>query len=406
MRNIYLTAFISVFLLNSASAQVLTREDSLSSGLIEKNASTVISGYGEAKVEYDLQLKTGTANLTRNVLFLGHKFNSKISLFSEMEIEGAKLIGGEPGGELAMEQLFLRFNINKDHYLVAGLFIPRIGVINENHLPTTFNGNDRPFVETFILPSTWRELGVGVYGNIKSVRGLNYSFALLNGLNSVGFANGSGIREGRFEGRSASASNIALTGALLYYTGDFRIQASGYYGGSAGLTKRVADSLLLNYGAFGTPVAIGEMNLQYQHKGFSFKTLGAMVYIKDADKINRAYANNTPEQMLGAYAELGYNVIRAFRKNSEKNLTAFFRYEYLDMNSRIPANGINNDMLRRQYAVAGLSYIPVNGVIVKADYVLRMTGRPNPALIINPYPLQQPYYTDNGFVNLGIGYSF
>ena len=68
-------------------AQVLTKEDSLKAGLTPKSNPTVISAYGEAKVEYDLQNKTGVANLTRNVLFLGHRFNDKISLFSETEID-------------------------------------------------------------------------------------------------------------------------------------------------------------------------------------------------------------------------------------------------------------------------------------------------------------------------------
>ncbi len=37
-----------------------------------------------------------------------------------------------------------------------------------------------------------------------------------------------------------------------------------------------------------------------------------MVSIADAFQINRAYANNTPGRMVGYYAELGYNVLRAF----------------------------------------------------------------------------------------------
>ena len=73
----------SIALIGSISnqAQVITREDSLSAGLVAKNAPTVISGYGQAKVEYDLKNRTGVANLTRNVLFIGHRFSNKISFF-------------------------------------------------------------------------------------------------------------------------------------------------------------------------------------------------------------------------------------------------------------------------------------------------------------------------------------
>jgi hypothetical protein len=70
-------------------------------------------------------------------------------------------------------------NINRNNYIVGGLFIPRIGITNENHLPTTFNSNDRPFVEQFVIPATWRELGISVYGQIPKIPGLNYSAVIM-----------------------------------------------------------------------------------------------------------------------------------------------------------------------------------------------------------------------------------
>ncbi len=321
-------------------------------------------------------------------------------------MEDAKVAGGEAGGEIALEQAFLKFNATKDVYITAGLFIPRIGIINENHLPTTFNGNDRPFVETFIIPSTWREIGVGAYGNFRAFSGLNYSVAIVNGLSVAGFENGSGIRGGRFEGSNANASSIAVTGALLYYIKNFRIQASAYYGGSCGLTKIEADSLQLTYGAFGTPIGVYEGNVQYNFKGISVKALAASVQIADAQKINRAYANNTPQAMLGYYGEIGYNVLHLVKKYADKNLTFFARYENLDMNYKLPINGIINGTLKQQYVITGFVFQPLKGVSVKADYVFKKTGEMNPALIINPFPVNQLYRTQQGFFNLGIGYSF
>jgi len=390
----------------SVYGQVLTQEDSLQAGLISSEKSTVISGYGEAKYQYDLRYNTAAANLTRGVMFLGHKFNDKIAFFSELEIEDAKIEGGEEGGELAFEQLFVKFNLNKDIYLNAGLFIPRIGIINENHLPTTFNGNDRPYTETWVIPATWRELGICLYGKSNKLAGLNYTLGVVNGLSSANFEYGEGIRGGRFEGSNATASNIAVTGSLLYYLENIRLQVSGYYGGSAGLSKREADSLQLNYGAFGTPVMLTEANVQYYNKGFSIRALGALVQIPDAEKINLAYGNNTPGMLFGGYGEIGYNLLKLFNKDTRRNCTLFARYEYMDLNNKIPENGIPNDLLIKSFLVGGLTYQPLKGVIVKADYVFRTTGEPNPALIVNPFPQAQPYYTSNGFFNLGIGYSF
>lgn len=406
MKRQLLLILLIVSSLHGVMAQVLTREDSLSAGLIRSNNTTVLSGYGQIKAEYDFRLKTATANLTRNVLFVGHKFSNRIYFFSELELENAKVVGGQPSGEISMEQLFLKFSVNRDMYIQAGLFIPRIGITNENHLPTTFNGNDRPFVETFIIPATWREIGVGLYGRVRSISGFNYSVAIMNGLSSKGFVNGSGIKEGRQEGSNATAANLAVTASALYYIKSWRLQMSGYYGGSAGLTPRVADSLQLQSGVFGTPVALGEVDAQYHKNGVAFKALATVVGIPDAYEINRAYANNTPSMMVGYYAELGYNFYQLINPEVRKNLTVFLREEFMDLNYRVPSNGIKNGINHKTYTVTGITYQPVNGVIIKVDYVLRKTQPRNEDLIVTPFPQQLPYYTSNGFFNIGLGYSF
>lgn len=401
VRIFFLFLFISVF--QYSFSQVLTREDSLSAGLIASNASTVISGYGSFRYSNNLTLKTAEANVDRVILFVGHKFTKRISFFSELELENAKVVGGTPSGEFALEQAFLKFNINRNNYITAGLFIPRIGIINENHLPTTFNGNDRPYVETFIIPSTWREIGVGYYGTSNRIPGLNYSFAFVNGLNSAGFSNGSGIRDGKFEG-SAATTSLAVTGSLLYYFKNFRAQVSGYMGGSAGLPKFQADSLQLTSGAFGTPVRLVEANLQYNSNSFSFRGLITYVNIPDAGKINRAYANNTPQGMLGGYLEVSYNLT----PKSPRSWILFTRYENLNMSQKLPkdGSGIYNDANNQQYVVAGLGFQPIKGVFVKLDYNYRLTGDFNPQLIVNPFPVSQPYFKAQQYINLGLGYSF
>lgn len=383
-------------------AQVLTKEDSLSAGLIASDHSTVLSGYGSFNYSKNLTLKQGTANIDRIVLFIGHKFNKRIALFTEMELEDARVQGGKPSGNFSLEQAFVKFNINRNNYLVTGLFIPRIGIINENHLPTTFNGNYRPYVETMILPSTWREIGVGYYGSTDKVPGLNYSFALITGLSSAGFRNGTGIEGGQLGGSKASTNSLAVTGSLLYYHGHFRTQVSGYFGGSSGLKPYEADSLRLESGAFGTPVGLVEANTQYSGERLAVKALATWVNITGAEQINRAYANNTPEQMFGAYMDVSYAII----KKAEKVFRGFVRYEYLNMNLKLPKSGIINETLDQQYIISGLSYNPIHGVMIKVEYTYRLTGDINPALIVTPYPIGQPYFTKQHFINLGVGYSF
>lgn len=406
-----LSFFSAVLFCNSSIGQVLTGEDSLYAGLVTREQSTILSGYGEARYSLDTRRKNAEASLSRVVLFVGHKFNNKISLFTELELEDALVVGqqgdeaGVGKGGISMEQAFLKFNLTPTTYLVAGLFIPRIGFINENHLPTTFNGVDRPFVEEFIIPSTWREVGMGIYGGVKGVPGLNYSFSLTNGLNSEGFSNGSGIRGGRQLGSAATGLGLGASGSLLYYINNFRLQASAYIGGSTAVEKRVADSLQLNSGPFGNPVMLGEINGQYSNSGWSFRAIVSGINIPNAKNINLAYANNTPSAIYGGYAEAAYNLLYAKHKDA-KTLAVFGRYEYLDLGAKLPYNGIKNDANRQHYIVAGITYKPIRGIAIKADYVQRVTGEPNPALIITPFPQTVPYYTSNGFVNLGVAYNF
>jgi len=404
-----LLLFFSMFI-KISHAQVLTPEDSLAAGLIATSHRTVISGYGEAFVSGDLKQKDAEANLERVVLFIGHKFSQRISLFTEMELEDALVAGGieggEGSGEISMEQAFVKFDLNQSNYLVAGLFIPRIGIINENHLPTTFNGIERPFVEQLVIPATWRALGIGYYGSSSKIRGLNYSLSLTNGLNSERFENGSGIREGRPQGSKAKGLGLMLNGSILYYINNFRFQYSTAYSGTTALEQRIADSLELNSGALANPVFLNEFNMQYRSNGIEIKALACLLNIKGAGNINRAFANNTPNTIFGAYAEIGYDLLSQQKKEHTNALILFARAEYLDMNQQIAENGIANDANKKTYILAGLTYKPLKGVAIKVDYTQRMTGNQNPALIITPFPQLAPYYTSKGFINVGLAYNF
>ena len=403
----YYLLFAILFSISPIIAQPLaiTAKKNLQNDSTSYLMNTTIGGYGNAFYMRNLNEKYSTVNLQRFVLFTGHKFNNQISFFSELEVEDAKVSGGKEGGEVALEQCYLKFNLNSNNYIVAGLYIPRIGILNENHLPNTFNGNERTQVETFILPSTWRELGIGYYGNLEQLP-LSYSVALVNGLNSASFEHGSVIREGRFEGRNASANNLAVTASVQLYIGNLKAQVAGYYGGTVGLAPKEADSLKLNSGIFGTPVMIGEADIQYETRGFSVRILGSVISIPDASDINRAYANNTPQYAYGAYAEIAYNIFESMKQIQEQKMILFVRCEKLNMNAKIPNNGITDGTLNQQHIVLGLDYLPIKNVAIKMDVRMLHTGEQNPDLIINPSPVTIPYKVNNIFFNLGIGFSF
>ncbi len=406
-RLLLLTAFLSPLAAfaqyRTPAQQIVTNEDSLHQGL--NTHKTVVSGYGSAYYQRDFNFQQSKASLERVVLFVGHQFNSRISLFTEMELADALVAGGESRGDVAMEQAFLKFTLNRNNYLVAGLFIPRIGILNEDHLPVNFNGVERPLVETWVIPATWRELGVGLYGSLERTP-LQYTLAVVNGLDNARFTHGTGIRAGRAEGSSAWANNIAVTASLRYPWKDFRFQVSGYAGGTTGLGPRGADSLQLPSGPFGAPVFLGEANIQYNNGAFSAKALGAAISLSDAGKINAAYAHNLPATIYGTYAEVGYDVL--YHRNKTAQLIPFVRYENLDLNAKLPSSpeGIYDGTLKQQHLIAGLTFLPIPNVAIKADVRLMQTGDQNPQLLINPAPNMLPYQPKNAFLNVGIGYSF
>ena len=387
--------------------QLITNEDSLDKGFTQPR--TVISGYGNANYQRDFNLHQSNVTLQRAVLFVGHTFSEKISLFTELEVEHAVVTGPNSDdhssgqGDVAMEQAFLKFNLNAKQYIIAGLFTPRIGITNENHLPVNFNGVERPIVEQLIIPTTWREIGVGFYGSMDRMP-LNYSIALINGLNSANFHHDTGLGEGEGLGSDASANNLAITASVQYHLPNIKFQVSGYMGGTVGLSPREGDSLGLNSGAFGTPVYLGEADLQYAHGGVSFKALGTYVAYPNADKINNAYAKNMPSGMYGAYAELAYDWIHP--KHTQAQFITFARLEMLDMNASIPSNGIYDGTQKQTYIIAGIGYLPLPNISIKADVRLLHTGPQNTALVINPSPNALPYNQNNQFLNLGIAYSF
>jgi hypothetical protein len=392
------------FITTSAQKLAMTGEDSLEAG--SNTRKTVISGYGSAFYQRNFNEQQSTATLERAVLFVGHRFSPKISFFSELELENAKVEGGVSNdAEISMEQAFLKFSLNARRYIVAGLFTPRIGILNENHLPVNFNGVERPMVETLIIPATWRELGIGFYGNSERIP-LNYSIALLNGLDGANFEHGTGIRGGRAEGNLASANNIAVTAALQYYWKNFKFQVSAYCGGTVTGSPKKSDSLGLNSGAFGTPIYLGEADAQYENNAWSVKALGAYIHYPDAGKMNSVYGNNTATGMYGVYAEIAYNWL--FTQSTKASFISFARLEALNMNSGIAGNGkgIYDGTEKQTHLILGLGYLPLPNVVIKADLRLLHTGPQNPALVVNPDPNAPPYQQNNRYLNLGIGYSF
>lgn len=393
--------------ITAAQQLIATTGEDLLVGGNAGHSQTVISGYGDFSLTHDFANKNTAGRLDRVVLFVGHQFNKNIAFFSEMEVANARVEGGELLGTVGFEQAYMKFSLNPRQYFHVGLIVPRIGIANELHLPVNFNGTKLPTVEKLLIPSTWSELGVAFYGQ-SSRFPIQYSIALMNGLDGENFSHGTGFAGGIGAGKSVSFNNLATTASLRAFYGDFQFQVSGYYSGTVASSVYVADSLGIASGILANGLFLGEANLQYHKKAFSAKALLAYVSHPAAQETNVNFANNTPQTMYGVYGELSYDFLYDAQRESMKNrsLIGFVRYENMDLNYEIPASGIYDGTLKQNHFIAGLGYFPTPNVAIKADIRYTQTGAYNPYTVINPPPLLRPYAENNMYLSLGVGYSF
>jgi hypothetical protein len=122
-------------------------------------------GYGEVYYTDPLHdRKRAQADLARAVFGIGYSFDSRTEFNSEYEVEHA-VASSSDVGEFEVEQFYVDRQLTDAVTVRAGLFLMPFGMLNEHHEPTNFYGVQRNFVETLIIPSTWREGGFNFHGN-------------------------------------------------------------------------------------------------------------------------------------------------------------------------------------------------------------------------------------------------
>lgn len=347
---------------------------------------TTVGGYGE--VHYTNATGPGTpaeVNLKRFVVYLAHSFTDHLSFHSELEVEDAKLEGGEPGGEVSLEQTYLDYRLADAFTIRAGLVLPPVGITNETHEPPTFNGVSRPAFDHDVIPTTWREIGVGAVGNISAAKGLSYRLYLVNGMRASGFSADAGIRGGRQEGKEASFANPSLTGRLEWGRPGLKLGGSFWYGGTANQAPA------LGTGTFAAPLIVLSADARYDVGPFMFRGVVANVSVSDAQDINALYGRDVGSRIAGGYLEGAYNLIRVFSPKSSHQLNTFVRHERFDTHAGVPVGTVKDASLARRITTIGLTYKPVYNVAFKGDYQLLRNKAGTGAFQV---------------LSLGIGYQF
>ncbi|HEY6064804.1 MAG TPA: hypothetical protein VIY96_01520 [Thermoanaerobaculia bacterium] len=327
-----------------------------------------IGGYGEVLYQnFDRERdgapsdRTDTIDLARAVFYFGYKFDDHFLFNSEIEYEHATTgEGAEEKGEVSVEFAYLDYLIRPEVNLRAGLVLLPVGFVNELHEPPVFLGARRPDVEDRILPTTWRELGVGAFGNAGPFA---YRAYLVNGLDAAGFEGSDPLHEARQSGSNARAEDFAVTGRLDF-TGlpGVLVGASGYTGGS-GQGRRV-DGRSLD-----ARVTLLDAHAEWRWRGIQARALAARGTIGHAADVNRANGfsgtDSVPRRFSGGYVEAGYDVL--FGRGSA-SLVPFVRRESYDTQDEVPRGFEADPANDVRLWTLGLQYRPIPQVVLKVDY--------------------------------------
>jgi hypothetical protein len=237
-----------------------------------------------------------------------------------------------------------------------------VGLTNELHEPTVFVSATRPSVETRIIPTTWRELGVGAFGDLG---GLSYRTYLVNGLDASRFE-AEGLREGRQSGSSAKATDLAWVGRLDY-TGQPGLVAGGsVYVGNSGQGLHDADGRTI-----GARVSQLEGHVDWKWRGLEARALGVRTTVADVARLNQALGlagdEGVGSRLSGGYLELSYDVLSRTR-SAGRSLTPFVRYEAYDSQSRVPTGYERNPANDASDWTFGVAFKPIDQLALKVDY--------------------------------------
>ncbi len=356
---------------------------------------TTIGGYGEIAFNgYTKDSSRNQADLRRFVLFVGHRFSDPLSFNSEVEVEHAVASSGDEG-EVEIEQAWLNYNLRPGLNLKTGLFLMPFGFLNQSHEPPVYYGVERNFVETRIIPSTWREGGVGLYGSTES--GLAWDVGLTTGVDIAKFDDPSApLAAGHQELQFAKAHDFAGY-AALNYRGVPGLTVGGamlYQNSGQGNADFKADDTQPDFSGIKAPVSLWDLHARWQANGWDLQALYARGTIGDAGRIDQTLAAfntaNGADRPFVPSAFDGWLLQGAYTvwQRGNASLTPFARYERYDAQARMPTGFATDPANADQVITLGLSFKPVDEVVFKADY---QKFKDNPA---------------NDRYNLGLGYMF
>ena len=325
-------------------------------------SSTSIGGYLEGNTNYFVEdgvTEGFSMELRRFNIFLFSSISPRVRFLSELEFEH----GTE---EIALETALVDFVVSPALVLRAGILLPPIGYLNQNHDSPKWDFVDRPLVTTGIIPSTLSEVGMGVYG--KSAQGglvVSYDFYLTNGIGSSVVGNATGrtdIASGKSEEAFGEDNNgsPALSGRIAARrlgTGEIGLSYYGGYYNSFRLEGTEVDArrwlgiAALDFGASMGPATVrGEV---------AFATID----------VPSSLVELNADRQWGAHVDVIAPMWRPrMRGYADAVVSLGMRLEHVDYNRGSFAStgtSIHDDVTA---VVPGVSFRPTPGTVFRANY--------------------------------------
>lgn len=309
-----------------------------------------IGGYGEmylANQQGDSTDKR-TLDVYRFVPYIGYKFSDNIILNTELEFEHGGAQDGEDG-YVIIEFMYLDFLINSAINVRLGHFLTPLGLINEKHEPTLFTTVQRPNTEKNIIPSTWHDSGVMLYGNLTDT--LEYKLGAISSL-QTGVNGSKWIRDGRGGSFKQTDPNLGFV-ARVDYTG--------------------IDGLLIGASAYTAPALNGyesQMSIVDAHMDYKLDAFRAYGVYSEAYRSNAdAIAGDAVEKATGGYLNVSYDLLSLFK--AQTRLPFFVQYESLQEEAKRVDN-TEGDTTKT--LTIGLNYFAHEQVVLKCDHALQSKG--------------------------------
>jgi len=332
-----------------------------------------LGGYGEANYINFIGDEENTdldrSDALRTVVYLGYKFSESIVFNSEIEFEHAttsNVNNGAGSGSVSVEFAALDFFWLPELNARAGLLLVPMGFVNEIHEPPFFYGVQRPETETRILPTTWRENGVGIFGNLGET--VEYRFYTLAGFDAQNFSD-AGIRAGRQQGNRSLTEDFAFV-TRVDWSPDLLpgfLLGGSVYVGDSGQDLEIATGDVPD-----TRLWIFEGHAQYQSGPFHARGLFAFTSLSDSRELNVVLARPVTapiaDEMLGGYAEVAYDVYPWLFGDEGQQLEPFIRVEYVDTQYDVPDGFVANRDRANWIHAGGVNYYPHPNVVLKVEY--------------------------------------